>query len=608
MNKLKLTFLMLLFFTIGATAQQYNPPIKGVGTVVKRNPGSGASKINGLTNEKGETTVEIAEKGNYIITVLQPTTTGTAMTETNGGPVKGVKMGLGKNPSGKLIATTTTNDKGEAEFKDLEPGSYTIKVQAATKDCPPGWYNLNGTCIPNEPRNPNTTTKDYIGHVTLLRYSQWYFGGGLQVPSSTTKTGGIVNSIDLNLGYYHPIWAWDKSNISLGINGELGYTMGNGSYDINNQYTVYQLVGQTQQPLITENTRSIKSTSFRAGTGLQMNIHFGKLILSSIMNAGYLSTTQKAFSVDETIYPQGGQATYRLLDQKETKTSGLGILPKLRFTYMLSPNIGIWLEGNYTIGPKINTETTRFVIDPSIPLDNINEGNFQEGQYITTKNETSFSAVGVNGGISLIIGKHTCLICGKKHRGKCKYGIIDENTSTEELTRPRGKHTCLICGRRHRGICKYGYSDETSLSELLTTFRTVGGDSKLYDSEINENDCNPTKGIACTDDISVSDDFDYENFDKFVATNDSQRIKDIFIKNDMTKFLPGLMELPNSNKVIEALKSGNLTLKKIPTLKYSYQLGTPNNIANDSNQVVKVKLSDAKGRKHDYVGHVTLLR
>jgi len=478
MNKLilKLTFLMLLFFTIGATAQQVSPPVKGVGTVVKRNrPPNYGSKVTANTNEKGETTVEITEKGNYVITVLQPTPSGAAMTETQGQPIRGVKIGLAKHPGNYFIRFIPTNDKGEAEFKDLEPGSYTIKVESANNDCPTGFHNENGVCLPNISveegyrvwttceggkiecyttnsnsgsdswtkasdadcasrgkvcdgavfgdhirikklkietnqggvKNNPTTATNYVGHVTLLRYSQWYLGGGLQLPSSTTKTSGIVNGIDVNLGYYYPIWTWDKSNISLGVNGELGYTIGNGSYNINNQYKVYQLAGQVREPLITENAQSTKSASFRGGAGLQMNIHFGKFLVSPIINAGYLSTTQKSFSVDETIYPQGTPVTYRLLEQKETKTSGIGILPKLRFTYMLSPNIGIWLEGHYTIGPKINTETTRFVIDPSIPLDYINEGNFQEGQYITTKNETNFSAVGLNGGlvVSLVKGR-----------------------------------------------------------------------------------------------------------------------------------------------------------------------------------------------------------
>jgi len=253
-----------------------------------------------------------------------------------------------------------------------------------------------------------TNTSDYVGHVTLLRFSQLYVGGGLQMPSSTTKEGAnSVNGIDLNIGYYHPFWAWEKSMISLGLNAELGYNLGNGERDTKNQYTVYNLAGQSQLPTVSERgTGSPRSQGFRGAAGLQMNVHLSdKFTLSPIINAGYLSTTHKSFSVTETIYYNGSEYNYDLLSQKESKTSGLGILPKLRMTYNITPRIGIWLEGNYTMGPKIKTETTRFVLDPSIPSDSYNLGHFAEGQYITTKKETSYSAVGVNGGIVFSLGK-----------------------------------------------------------------------------------------------------------------------------------------------------------------------------------------------------------
>lgn len=186
MNKLKLTFLMLLFFTIGATAQQAKskskpvrqvtqntlpapknttPPVKGVGVVIKRNPGSGASKISGTTNAQGETIVTITEKGNYVITMLQPTPTGTAMTETNGGPVQGVKVGLGKNPSGLLVSSQPVNNKGEVEFKDLEPGSYTIKIISNEVNCPPGFIMNNGVCEPL----PKVATSQPVKAATNIR-------------------------------------------------------------------------------------------------------------------------------------------------------------------------------------------------------------------------------------------------------------------------------------------------------------------------------------------------------------------------------------------------------------------------------------------------------
>lgn len=138
--------------------EQVSPPVKGVGVVIKKNPGSGASKISGSTNAQGETTIEITEKGNYTVKIQHPNAnndgTGNtqAITKGLGNGVKGVKVALGKNPSGNIIAVASTNDKGEIEFKDLEPGSYKVVVLTDGINCPPGFVMNNGVCEPQPKR------------------------------------------------------------------------------------------------------------------------------------------------------------------------------------------------------------------------------------------------------------------------------------------------------------------------------------------------------------------------------------------------------------------------------------------------------------------------
>jgi len=426
--------------SITQTAQrgEQDPPIPGVGVVVKRNPGGGASKAV-VTNEKGQANITIKEAGNYTISLSQ------TQGKTAGEPLMGIIVKGGKNPGGKMM-TVTTNEKGEAQLKDLEKGEYTFTVEQPVAE-----HRGHVTLIKKNEGKPNTnmtisddnTSTDYVGHVTLLRFSQLYLGGGLIMPSSTTKEGAnSVNGIDFNIGYYHPIWAWEKSMISLGINAEFGYNLGNGERDTKNQYTVYNLAGQSQLPTVSErgDKKPGQELGFRGAAGLQMNVHLGdKFTLSPIINAGYLSTTHKSFSVTETVYYNGSEYNYDLLSQKESKTSGLGILPKLRMTYNITPRIGIWLEGNYTMGPKIKTETTRFVLDPTIPSDSYNLGHFEEGQYITTKKETSYSAVGVNGGIVFSLGKSS------KSDYVGHVTLIKKNGKSKEVFCPAG--SIMINGR-----------------------------------------------------------------------------------------------------------------------------------------------------------------
>lgn len=414
MKQLKLSFLLcfITIVTFAQTAQrgEQNPPVIGVGVVVKKNPGGGASKAV-VTNENGQANITIKEAGNYTIALTQ------TQGKTAGEPLPGIIVKCGKNPGGSLM-TVTTNEKGEADLNDLEKGDYTFTVEQPVASQTTTDYVGHVTLIKKNEGKPNTnmtisddnTSTDYVGHVTLLRFSQLYLGGGLIMPSSTTKEGAnSVNGIDFNIGYYHPIWAWEKSMISLGINAELGYNIGNGERDTKNQYAVYNLAGQSQLPTVSErgDKKPGQELGFRGAAGLQMNVHLGdKFTLSPIINAGYLSTTHKSFSVEETIYPQGNEFTYALLEQKESKTSGLGILPKLRMTYNITPRIGIWLEGNYTIGPKIKTEVTTFAPEPSAGVDGTYTlSQFENGAYTTSKRETSYSAVGVNGGVVFSLGK-----------------------------------------------------------------------------------------------------------------------------------------------------------------------------------------------------------
>ena len=124
MKQLKLSFLLCLItiVTFAQTAQrgEQDPPIPGVGVVVKRNPGGGASKAV-VTNENGQANITIKEAGNYTIALTQ------TQGKTAGEPIPGIIVKGGKNPGGKMM-TVTTNEKGEAALKDLEKGDYTFEV------------------------------------------------------------------------------------------------------------------------------------------------------------------------------------------------------------------------------------------------------------------------------------------------------------------------------------------------------------------------------------------------------------------------------------------------------------------------------------------------
>ena len=139
--------------------EQYTPPVKGVGVVIKKNPGSGASKISGSTNAQGETTIEITEKGNYSFTVKSQTDLINVnnQVKTKGGPIQGVRIGLAKNPPGIVSRWVVPDKNGDVLFTDLEPGSYKVVVLTDGINCPPGFVMNNGVCEPiSKVKNPDT--------------------------------------------------------------------------------------------------------------------------------------------------------------------------------------------------------------------------------------------------------------------------------------------------------------------------------------------------------------------------------------------------------------------------------------------------------------------
>ena len=127
MKKALIIFALTLFSAqLFAQAVNQLPPVRGVGVVVKRNPGSGASIVLNPTPE-GRTNFSLSEAGDYTVNVQD------LSVSLQGGPVKGIKIGLSKNPPNAIIARGVSDENGEMEFKNLTPGDYTIELTESGK-------------------------------------------------------------------------------------------------------------------------------------------------------------------------------------------------------------------------------------------------------------------------------------------------------------------------------------------------------------------------------------------------------------------------------------------------------------------------------------------
>ena len=259
-------------------------------------------------------------------------------------------------------------------------------------------------CIFILSQNLLSQSTNYTGHVTLLRKNgaMIYFGGGTTAPNTDSKKLGFGNPFEINLGFYKSIWQNDKT--AFGIHAFGAYSFGTGKIDSTN-YSVLPISGFTST---LENSTTPKYSGFSLGAGPQINFGIGEnIMISPIVDFAYTSQTLDAFSVNQNYNSGGAVKSFSLYSQPEIKTSGLGIIPRLRFHYFLGKKIGIWLEGNYASLPKITTTTSTFV-----PNGTTNQGGtynidqLLSGTTNTQEVSINNSGIGFGGGIVIGLGSN----------------------------------------------------------------------------------------------------------------------------------------------------------------------------------------------------------
>lgn len=244
---------------------------------------------------------------------------------------------------------------------------------------------------------------NYVGHVTLLKRTATSIniGAGTSTPSSDAQNLGYGNPFSLNLGLSQSFW--QKNNFGIGVHLFGDYLFGNGSP---RTFAELPISGYTSTVFT---SATPKMTGFSAGAGPQLNFGLGEnFMISPIVDFAYVTNTLEGYSVTQNYQSSGTTGNVVLYSQPETKTSGLGIIPRLRMQYFFSKNIGIWLEGNYHIPPKNTATTSTF-----IPNGTTNQGGEYSIDQImmgTVRNDevsVNNSGIGFGGGIVIGIGKQT---------------------------------------------------------------------------------------------------------------------------------------------------------------------------------------------------------
>lgn len=239
-------------------------------------------------------------------------------------------------------------------------------------------------------------------------------GAGINNPGAKIKESAFIgNGLAVNGNLYVPLFARDGNLASktdhfftLGINAGGEYFRSNKDYSTTG-YLPYQITGQSSMPTISvQDSGSPKTQGFKAEAGVQANFSFGAITISPIFNGGYMRIDQKAFEINQSNSVNGKTEVYHLYRQSAAKTSGFAVTPKLRLAYFPG-RIGIYIEGNYTLGPDLKNETSVFAPQGAPDL---KTGSYSIDQMLSGTNRAEvkvnkYSGLGLNFGVSLPLGK-----------------------------------------------------------------------------------------------------------------------------------------------------------------------------------------------------------
>lgn len=228
-------------------------------------------------------------------------------------------------------------------------------------------------------------------------------GGGFNNPSSGgNQQVTSANTAGLTLDYQQTIVRQPGFSIGINIGGQ--YFSGSSTSSAATLPQPYIIANQISSTVTGSGDN--KNSGYFIGVGPQFNIHFANhFVFSPVFQVGYLSVTQSEFKATQTTLISGGPVpdytkTYILSSQTETKTSGLGFIPKARLTYMISKTIGVWAEANYTMGSTAKGKSG-VITPPSLP-DNFkiySVPQMDAAPYTTVSSDRKYNAVGFGFGI-----------------------------------------------------------------------------------------------------------------------------------------------------------------------------------------------------------------
>lgn len=265
-------------------------------------------------------------------------------------------------------------------------------------------------------------------------------GGGttLQQQAYLKDSAFMGNGPSISGDIFASLWQWQyaRNNVSLGLSLGGDYAMQQtGSIDFVKDH--YRLSGGTISPTSPEGEQKGRVLAITLAPRLYWRT--GGFFVAPALQVGYLSLQRNGFSVIDSLEDAGGRKrAISFYTADKISASGLTLSPQLKVGYQVSKTIALWTSAQYITGPGITTHNTYWK-----PYGDPVDGTYTFGQYVegkpaTRTTEAKYSAMSLQGGLSVSLG-------GKQRTSpalpKESYSEIPatENTITKKDTSSREK-------------------------------------------------------------------------------------------------------------------------------------------------------------------------
>lgn len=330
---------------------------------------------------------------------------------------------------------------------------------------------------------------------------------GLSKASSSSANMSTSKLSNFGLDYFHPIAV--KEYFSWGFNVGGQYMFGASAPFSASLPSAFPIT--TQITTEVSGSGNTKTAGYFAGIGPQINLRIAdRFVFSPIFQVGYLGVTQSEFKATQSTLIQGFALPnytrkYDLISQTETKTNGLGFIPKARLTYMFTNKFGLWAEASYLLGPSQKSAVSTF--KPQGVANNQGAYTVQQmnaGTYVTANNQSKYNSLGYSFGLSFGFGGNN----------KPKSNQNEIKLVCAPIIKPQVDTIYCVKGKIHFYGRVYIEANGTKVSELkLTSVKDKQGNNVLTDIKL------PMKMVFAEPDFPFNFEIDTSNCGKDLTIN-----------------------------------------------------------------------------------------